>query len=172
MKAVSLLILLVVAIGAASIVPYTDGLSIDETKGAHLRRLADEEQPTTPSEIAKPEDAVTESDENHAWWHRGDGGCYRGSRYWPHCKSYRHLEEDLPGDVDEVLATEVGENHAPWHRGRGGCFPGSHLWPRCRGWGGRSDCFPGSTLWPSCRAWGGRSDCFPGSRIWPRCKSY
>ncbi|KAG6945571.1 hypothetical protein JG688_00016490 [Phytophthora aleatoria] len=113
MKAVSLLILLVVAIGAASIVPYTDGLSIDETKGAHLRRLADEEQPTTPSEIAKPEDAVTESDENHAWWHRGDGGCYRGSRYWPHCKSYRHLEEDLPGDVDEDLATEVSENHAP-----------------------------------------------------------
>ncbi|KAG7375902.1 hypothetical protein PHYPSEUDO_014904 [Phytophthora pseudosyringae] len=155
MKGCSLLVLLLVAIGAAAITPpSTDAGAIPtEPNGAHLRRLSEEEQPTTLEQMEAPEGAVAKSDENHAWWHHGGGDCYRGSRFWPRCKSYRHLEEGrLPTDVGEELAAEDSENHAPWHKGGGGCFPGSHLWPRCRGWGGRGDCFPGSRLWPRCKS--------------------
>ncbi|KAF4045909.1 hypothetical protein GN244_ATG01741 [Phytophthora infestans] len=121
--------------------------------GEHrLCRLLNDEKPPAPLGMAVPEDdVVTKSGENHAWLHRGDGGCYRGSQRWPRCKSYRHLEQDQPDDANEILAKEDGERNAPWHRRRGGCFPGSRLWPRCRGWGGRGNCFSGSILWPSCR---------------------
>ncbi|KAI9997333.1 hypothetical protein PInf_001124 [Phytophthora infestans] len=75
--------------------------------------------------MAVPEDdVVTKSGENHAWLHRGDEGCYRGSQRWPRCKSYRHLEQDQPDDANEILAKEDGERNAPWHRRRGGCFQG------------------------------------------------
>ncbi|KAI9987373.1 hypothetical protein PInf_001127 [Phytophthora infestans] len=53
-----------------------------------LRRLSNDEKPPAPLGMAVPEDdVVTKSGENHAWLHRGDEGCYRGSQRWPRCKS-------------------------------------------------------------------------------------
>ncbi|RLN83553.1 hypothetical protein BBJ28_00021474 [Nothophytophthora sp. Chile5] len=178
MKANALLVLLLVALGAAvapSVYGFKDFAAQPEGKryvafsvgfwSIHLRRL--QEPPEEPPE--EPPTQPTGDDNNNELPDNNNQPPDMGTYPQP-MGGQQLMGGAQPMGGQQPMSEDDKEPFFPGGGFRGGCFPGSFNWPRCRSFGG--GCFPGSFNWPRCRSFGGGRRCFPGGFDWPRCRRF